>query len=294
MSFYQSGRDLDRQWNGAGTVLKAMVIESACKAGFRVIDLLRGPKAYKHEWADESRPVVRARAASGLPVGSCCSRTSCLGARRCVRWHDVLGLSRTDRTGGERWKTVCELGREDRSPRPTGRTGSNLGRPCRRQSDPVAIPLFVVAGGGRGPDAHVVLVFDGDELLGGAPFVEERRRGVRRYRLATAGSEHGLDLCPQRPAEATPSPSPSARGCTACREPDRGLERRPPRQRGAGLCARPGQLVSRCSRRPLGSTFRRRSRTTSRPGARSSGRRSGASAAGSTSSARGSRCRRRR
>jgi CelD/BcsL family acetyltransferase involved in cellulose biosynthesis len=39
-----------------------------------------------------------------------------------------------------------------------------------------------------------VLAFDGDELLGGAPFVEERRRGVRRYRLATAGSEHGLDL----------------------------------------------------------------------------------------------------
>ena len=39
-----------------------------------------------------------------------------------------------------------------------------------------------------------VLVFDGDELLGGAPLVEDRRRGVRRYRLATAGSEHGLDL----------------------------------------------------------------------------------------------------
>jgi CelD/BcsL family acetyltransferase involved in cellulose biosynthesis len=39
-----------------------------------------------------------------------------------------------------------------------------------------------------------VLVFDGDELLGGAPFVEDRRRGVRRYRLATAGSEHRLDL----------------------------------------------------------------------------------------------------
>jgi CelD/BcsL family acetyltransferase involved in cellulose biosynthesis len=39
-----------------------------------------------------------------------------------------------------------------------------------------------------------VLVFDGDELIGGAPFVEDRRRGVRRYRLATAGSEHGLDL----------------------------------------------------------------------------------------------------
>lgn len=66
VSFYQSGRDLDRQWNGAGTVLKAMVIESACKAGFRAIDLLRGPEAYKREWADESRSVVRARAARGL------------------------------------------------------------------------------------------------------------------------------------------------------------------------------------------------------------------------------------
>jgi CelD/BcsL family acetyltransferase involved in cellulose biosynthesis len=39
-----------------------------------------------------------------------------------------------------------------------------------------------------------VLVFDGDELLGGVPLVEDRRRGVRRYRLATAGSEHGLDV----------------------------------------------------------------------------------------------------
>ncbi|HEV3135373.1 MAG TPA: GNAT family N-acetyltransferase [Acidimicrobiia bacterium] len=39
-----------------------------------------------------------------------------------------------------------------------------------------------------------VLAFEGDELLGGAPLVEERRGGVRRYRLATAGSEHGLDL----------------------------------------------------------------------------------------------------
>jgi CelD/BcsL family acetyltransferase involved in cellulose biosynthesis len=39
-----------------------------------------------------------------------------------------------------------------------------------------------------------VLVFDGDELLGGVALVEDRRRGVRRYRLATAGSEHGLDV----------------------------------------------------------------------------------------------------
>ncbi|HEY4397382.1 MAG TPA: GNAT family N-acetyltransferase [Acidimicrobiia bacterium] len=39
-----------------------------------------------------------------------------------------------------------------------------------------------------------VVAFDGDELLGGVPLVEDRRRGVRRYRLATAGSEHGLDL----------------------------------------------------------------------------------------------------
>ena len=39
-----------------------------------------------------------------------------------------------------------------------------------------------------------MLVFDGDEFLGGVPLVEDRRRGVRRYRLATAGSEHGLDL----------------------------------------------------------------------------------------------------
>jgi CelD/BcsL family acetyltransferase involved in cellulose biosynthesis len=39
-----------------------------------------------------------------------------------------------------------------------------------------------------------VLVFDRDALVGGVPLVEDRRRGVRRYRLATAGSEHGLDI----------------------------------------------------------------------------------------------------
>jgi len=80
VSFYQSGRDLDRQWNGAGTVLKAMVIESACNAGVRAIDLLRGPEAYKREWADESRPVVRARAARGLAGRVALS--SYLGLRR--------------------------------------------------------------------------------------------------------------------------------------------------------------------------------------------------------------------
>jgi CelD/BcsL family acetyltransferase involved in cellulose biosynthesis len=44
------------------------------------------------------------------------------------------------------------------------------------------------------PRPTFVLVFDGDELLGGVPLVEDRRRGVRRLRMATAGSEHGLDV----------------------------------------------------------------------------------------------------
>jgi CelD/BcsL family acetyltransferase involved in cellulose biosynthesis len=39
-----------------------------------------------------------------------------------------------------------------------------------------------------------LVVFDGDSLIGGVPLAEDRRRGVRRYRIATEGIEHGLDL----------------------------------------------------------------------------------------------------
>src|SRR2546430_383909 len=90
----------------------------------------------------------------GSPVGSRCPRTSGSGGRRCVRWHDVHGPSRTNRAGGE-WKTASGLGREDGSPRLTGRTGADLGRLCRRQPAAVAVPVLVVVGGGGRRDGDL-------------------------------------------------------------------------------------------------------------------------------------------
>jgi CelD/BcsL family acetyltransferase involved in cellulose biosynthesis len=39
-----------------------------------------------------------------------------------------------------------------------------------------------------------LLVLEGDKVVGGVPLTEDRRRGLRRYRMVTAGIEHGLDL----------------------------------------------------------------------------------------------------
>jgi CelD/BcsL family acetyltransferase involved in cellulose biosynthesis len=65
-SFYQSGRDVtDPRWRGAGTVLRAAVIERACRLGFSEVDLLRGDDAYKRDWAPLARPLSRLRAAHG-------------------------------------------------------------------------------------------------------------------------------------------------------------------------------------------------------------------------------------
>jgi CelD/BcsL family acetyltransferase involved in cellulose biosynthesis len=66
-SFYQSGRDVeDPRWRGAGTVLHLRVAERACRLGFTELDMLRGAEAYKSEWADETRRVLRVKAAHGL------------------------------------------------------------------------------------------------------------------------------------------------------------------------------------------------------------------------------------
>ena len=58
-SFYQSGRDPDHQWRGAGSVVKAKAIARACERGDREIDFLRGEEAYKSDWADEVRTLYQ-------------------------------------------------------------------------------------------------------------------------------------------------------------------------------------------------------------------------------------------
>lgn len=195
VSFYQSGRDLDRRWDGAGTVLKAMVIEYACKEGFRAIDLLRGPETYKRDWADESRPVMRARAAHGL-------RTRLALSSLLVLRRSGLGPL-AQRASGVARRTGQRRGRRDPTPgrHVTTEVRASLGELAPAwdalvDANPRPSPFLcswwleaVAAGSGA-----FVLVFEGDELLGGVSLSADRRRGVRRYRLVTAGIEHDLDL----------------------------------------------------------------------------------------------------
>lgn len=66
VSFYQGGRSARHEWRGAGTVLRAAIVEDACRRGRDEYDLLRGDEPYKREWTDVDRPLLRLRAASGL------------------------------------------------------------------------------------------------------------------------------------------------------------------------------------------------------------------------------------
>ena len=79
-SFYQGGREVtDARWRGAGSVLRAAVIERACRLGFTEVDLLRGDDPYKRDWAPHARPLSRLRAAHGL------GGRAALAARRRIR-----------------------------------------------------------------------------------------------------------------------------------------------------------------------------------------------------------------
>jgi CelD/BcsL family acetyltransferase involved in cellulose biosynthesis len=67
LSYYQSGRDTDRRWRGAGTALIGHCVEQAIDSGCREFDLLRGSEAYKRQWATRERKILRMRAARGIP-----------------------------------------------------------------------------------------------------------------------------------------------------------------------------------------------------------------------------------
>lgn len=65
MSYCQSGRDPDRRWRGAGTLLLARVIDDAGQRGLREADLLRGEETYKSDFATGERRLWRLRCATG-------------------------------------------------------------------------------------------------------------------------------------------------------------------------------------------------------------------------------------
>ncbi|MBJ7594371.1 MAG: GNAT family N-acetyltransferase [Candidatus Dormibacteraeota bacterium] len=65
VSHYQSGRDTDRRWHGAGTLLQARLIDEAVQRGSREVDLLRGEEAYKADFATGGRDLWRLRSATG-------------------------------------------------------------------------------------------------------------------------------------------------------------------------------------------------------------------------------------
>lgn len=61
VAFYQAGRSTDHEWRGAGSVLRADIIEAAIADGAHEYDLLRGDEPYKAEWSDGRRMLVRVR-----------------------------------------------------------------------------------------------------------------------------------------------------------------------------------------------------------------------------------------
>ncbi len=61
VAFYQAGRSLDREWRGAGSVVRADVVLAATASGRDEYDLLRGDESYKQDWATATRELVRVR-----------------------------------------------------------------------------------------------------------------------------------------------------------------------------------------------------------------------------------------
>ena len=89
IAFYQAGRSTDRDWRGAGSVLKADVIARAVTDGRHEYDLLRGDESYKSDWASQRRELVRVRFGVG-PMG----RSLAAAAAGWVRAVPVLAAAR--------------------------------------------------------------------------------------------------------------------------------------------------------------------------------------------------------
>ncbi|HLU41017.1 MAG TPA: GNAT family N-acetyltransferase [Microthrixaceae bacterium] len=75
-AFYQAGRRTEREWRGAGSVLRWEIVQRAVADGRCEYDLLRGDEPYKADWADGRRELVRCRFGVG-PLG-----TAAMAARR--------------------------------------------------------------------------------------------------------------------------------------------------------------------------------------------------------------------
>lgn len=65
VAFYQAGRLTDQEFRGSGSALKAEVLRWAVREGMTEFDLLRGDDAYKDDWANARREVLRVRIGSG-------------------------------------------------------------------------------------------------------------------------------------------------------------------------------------------------------------------------------------
>lgn len=83
VSYYQSGRDTDRRWRGAGVYLEYCILKDACRRGFQEFDHLRGKEQYKREWAPHTRPLTRVVATHG-PLGRATLSAFELGTRPTV------------------------------------------------------------------------------------------------------------------------------------------------------------------------------------------------------------------
>ena len=96
--YYQSGRRMEREWRGAGSVLMAAVIGDAHAAGLAEFDFLRGREPYKLDWTDTERVLVRLFAARGVVASV--ARWSLIGTERCkpaLRWLRARARARGSR-----------------------------------------------------------------------------------------------------------------------------------------------------------------------------------------------------
>ena len=90
VAFYQAGRSTDHEWRGAGSWLRADIIEAAIADGAHEYDLLRGDEPYKAEWSDGRRELVRIRFGVG-PAGRALSAVA-------ATWRRIEPAIRSART----------------------------------------------------------------------------------------------------------------------------------------------------------------------------------------------------